>query len=201
MADTTRTFVALAIPDDRRAKLGRLQSLVAPEMPGTRWIDPSQFHATLAFLGDVPHADLGKVCKAVGGACADRGPLDLRLEGLGVFPDAARPRVAWVGLTGPDVEELKALRAALVEAVGHAGYPPDDDRFHPHVTLGRLHVRRDAPPPAGLDALLRHYHLWSAGSFRVAEVLTYSSTLTPEGPLYTPIARAPLVGGKVEASP
>ncbi len=201
MADTTRTFLALAIPDDRVAKLGRLQSLIAPEMPGTRWVDPTRFHATLAFLGDVPHADLGRVCRAVAVACADRGPLDLRLEGLGVFPDIERPRVAWVGLTGPDIEELGALRAAVVEAVGRAGYPPDDPRFHPHVTLGRLQVRRGAPAPAGLDALLRHYHLWSAGSFRVVEVVTYSSTLNPEGPLYTPIARAPLGGGKDQASP
>ncbi len=74
MADTTRTFLALAIPDDRRAKLGRLQSLIAPEMPGTRWVDPARFHATLAFLADVPHADLGRVRRAVAEACPDRGP-------------------------------------------------------------------------------------------------------------------------------
>lgn len=205
MPNTTRTFVAMAIPDDRRAKLGRLQSLIAPEMPGTRWVDPSLFHVTLAFLGDVPHADLGGVCRAVASACADRDPLRLRLEGLGVFPNAQRPRVAWVGVIGPDQEALADLQKAIVAAVTAAGYPPDDDRFHAHVTLGRINVKRGEGPSQGLDPLLRHYLKWSAGDFPVGEVITYSSNyspkMAPEGPTYTPIARAPLGGGKDEASP
>ena len=52
MPRTTRTFIAIAVPDDRAARLGHLQTRLAPEVPGARWVDPKQFHATLAFLGE-----------------------------------------------------------------------------------------------------------------------------------------------------
>ena len=203
MPDTTRTFIALEIPADKREKLGRLQSLIAPDVPGARWVEPGQFHVTLAFLGDIPHADLAGVCRAVAEAAAVHGPVDLRLEGLGVFPDPRRARVAWVGLTGGGIEALRAIQTDLVAATGRAGYPPEDERFAPHVTIGRIKVARGegASRPGDLTPLLRHYQKWMAGSFRAAEVVTFSSNLTPDGPAYSALARAPLLGGKNQAPP
>ena len=200
MPDTTRTFIALEIPADKREKLGRLQSLIAPDVPGTRWVDPGQFHVTLAFLGDVPHADLAGLCRAVGEVAAGHGPIDLRLEGLGVFPDPRRPRVAWVGLAGGGLEPLGALQQAVAEAASRAGYPPDQ-RFNPHVTIGYIKVSRGADPQPDLTPLLRHYQRWMAGSFHAAEVVTFASNPTPDGPAYAALARAPLAGRKTQASP
>lgn len=200
MPDTTRTFIALEIPADKRDKLGRLQSLIAPEIPGARWVEMGQFHVTLAFLGDVPHADLAGLCRAVAGVAAGHAPIDLRLEGLGVFPDPRRARVAWVGLAGPGLEALGALQRDVAAAANRAGYPPDE-RFSPHVTIGRLKIGRGADPPPDLSPLLRHYQRWMAGSFQAAEVVTFASNPTPDGPAYAALARAPLAGGKPQPSP
>ena len=63
--DSTRTFIAIAVPDLTAAKLVRLQSLLAPDIPGMRWAAASPFHITLAFLGDVAHAQLNEVCRGV----------------------------------------------------------------------------------------------------------------------------------------
>ena len=38
MARTTRTFIAVAVPDTLGAKLSRLQTLLAPSCPARRWI-------------------------------------------------------------------------------------------------------------------------------------------------------------------
>jgi 2'-5' RNA ligase len=198
MPDTTRTFVALAIPKEYRGKLGRLQAKIAPDFPGTVWVPPENFHVTLAFLGDVPHADLGGLCKAVGEAASGFGPMALRVEGLGVFPKPERPRVVWVGVIGPDLEALVELHRAVSGAAAKAGYPPADDRFHPHVTIGRMKVGRGPAPEIG--PVLRHYQGWAAGSFTAAEVVTFSSTLGDEGPTYTPISRAPLSDEKGEVT-
>ena len=198
MPSTNRTFIALEVPEERRVKLGRLQSLVAPEVPGARWVDPSQFHVTMAFLGEVENVDLDGVCRAVAEAAAGHPPLQLRLDGLGVFTEA-QPRTVWVGLAG-DLEALAALQKEIAEAAKRAGYPPDD-RFSPHVTIGRVKVGRAAAPVGDLGPLLRHYRGWSAGSFRVAEVVTFSSTLTPDGPVYPPLARAPLRARKTVMPP
>src|SRR5438309_7741697 len=81
MSRTTRTFVAIGVPEDRAAKLSRLQTLIAAEVVGVRWVDPKQFHATLAFLGDVDDTELNRVCGAVAEAAAGFGPFEVSLEG------------------------------------------------------------------------------------------------------------------------
>jgi RNA 2',3'-cyclic 3'-phosphodiesterase len=193
MAHTTRTFVAVPIPANLAEKLARLQGLLAAEVPGVRWVDRSQFHVTLAFLGDVPDADLNAVCTAVSNAAVGFEPLELRLEGLGVFPNPTKPGVLWVGLTGTGLDALAALQREVAEAVRRTGYPPDD-RFHPHATLGRPKSGRG--PTRDLTPLLNHYRTWAAGSFTASECITFASTLTPDGPVYAPLGRAPLEGRK-----
>src|SRR4051812_5974184 len=113
MSKPTRTFIAIPVPGDRAAKLGRLQSLVAADIPGARWVDPNQFHVTLAFLGDVDVGGLDPVCRAVAEASAGVDPFELRLEALGFFPSTIKPRTVWVGLTGPGVDVLAELRQAV----------------------------------------------------------------------------------------
>lgn len=194
MGSTTRTFIAVAVPEATGQKLQHLQTLLAPELPGARWSETLPFHLTLAFLGDVAHVDLNDVCRASAAAAAATEPFDLRLEGLGAFPDADRPRVVWVGATGPGLAPLGSLREGIVEAVRAIGQPPSDDRFHAHVTLGRLKPGRGPSPD--LAPLMKHYRTWSPGSFPVVEAVVYASTLTPDGPVYAPLGRAPLRGRK-----
>jgi 2'-5' RNA ligase len=189
MARTTRTFIAVAVPEPLGQKLTRLQTLLAPELPGARWVETLPFHLTLVFLGDVADTDLNDVCDATTGALSALPSFDLRLEGLGAFPDPVRPRVVWVGATGPGVAPLEALQQKVANAVREAGYPPDD-RFHPHVTLGRLRLGRGVSPD--LTSLVKHYRTWSPGSFTVAEAVVFASTVTAEGPHYAALGRVPL---------
>lgn len=44
-----RLFIAIELPDDLKAALGRLRV----DVPGARWVQPEQLHLTLAFLGEV----------------------------------------------------------------------------------------------------------------------------------------------------
>ncbi len=191
---SARVFIALTIPDVQRSRLGRLQGLVAPDLPGTNWVEPPLFHVTLAFLGDIPDVDLAPLCRAVADSTAGHRRFTLNLQGLGAFPDPTRPRVIWVGVAGPGLDALADLRADVVDAVAGAGYPPDDDRFSPHLTLGRLKSRRGAE--VDMTPLVAHYRTWSAGNFEVAAVVTFASTLAPEGPTYMALANAPLPGPK-----
>lgn len=192
MAHASRTFIAVAIPPAQRSRLERLQTLIAPDLPNARWVLPDQFHVTLAFLGDVPDTDLNKLCRSVADAVAGHDPFTLGLQGLGAFPDPAKPRVAWVGLAGPSLDALASLRSDVAEAAASAGFPPADDRFSPHVTLGRIKASRGDHPD--MTRLVAHYRTWGAGAVPFAEVITYASTLTPEGPAYMVLARAPLKG-------
>ena len=190
MPSTTRTFVALAVPPALSPKLKRLQEQLAGHAPGWRWEVVRPFHVTLAFLGDVEATDLNDVCRAVAEASSRIGKFSLTLEGLGAFPDPARPRVVWAGVGGPGLDALTGLRAEVAAAVARARYPTDDHAFRPHVTLGRAAPRK--PAPVDLTPIVSHYKTWHAGPFEVAEVVTFSSTLAPGQTDYAPLARAPL---------
>jgi 2'-5' RNA ligase len=194
MSRATRTFIAVTLPDSLTRKLTRLQALLGPELPGTRWSATLPFHLTLAFLGDVPDADLNAICRATVEASASSSPFDLRLEGLGAFPAPGRPRVIWVGVNGAGLVPLERLRADIVGAVRDVGHPPEDDRFHPHVTLGRVKTVRGAP--LDLTPWIKHYQTWSAGAWPISEAVVLASTLTPDGPEYMPLVHAPLRGRK-----
>jgi 2'-5' RNA ligase len=199
MPDTTRTFVAVAVPSTLGPRLTRLQEQLAAEAPEGRWAVPSPFHITLAFLGDVGHSDLNAVCLAVAGAASAQEPFELGLEGVGAFPNPARPRAVWAGVVGTGLEALNDLQAAVAGAVARLDYPTDPRPFHAHVTLGRFGPGRR--PVRDLTAVLGRYRAWRAGPFAVAEAVAFGSTLTRDGPVYAPLARAPLRHQKPDTSP
>ncbi|MFO0909738.1 MAG: RNA 2',3'-cyclic phosphodiesterase [Isosphaeraceae bacterium] len=203
MADTTRTFVAVAVPESLAARLRRLQQDLAPEVPEARMAVTPPFHVTLAFLGDVPHVDLSSVCRAVNAAAEAFSPFELTLQGVGAFPDPTRPRVLWAGLTGPGVETLHALQAVDAQAAAATGYPGDTQAFHPHVTLGRIKSGHDrkrggrSQEVRDLTSLLARRLRWFGGNFKVGEVVTFSSSFDPEKRnelVYAPLSRGTLRG-------
>ena len=203
MASTTRTFLAVAVPEALETKLTRLQQQLAPTLVDVRWSAAPPFHVTLAFLGDVAVADLNTVCKAVVASAAGFAPFMLRLEGLGVFPNPARPRVLWTGVGGAGVETLGELHAALGETIARLNYRGDGRTYQPHVTLGMFKPGGGGDPSANqaLNHMLGHYKTWRAGPFSVTEVVAFSSTNTREGPTYSALVRAPLRARKTGQTP
>lgn len=200
MAQTTRTFLAIDVPPAIADRLTKLQHKLAPQVPAFRWADSAPFHLTLAFLGDVPFADLNEVCAAANRAARASKRFEVQVVGLGAFPKPQRPRVAWAGFAGAGLEPLAALHRTLVVELRRIGRPPEDSRFTPHITLGRLKPgagRGKTPAPVpDLTAIVGEHHEWSPGAFVVGEVVVYSSTLTPEGPTYAALARAPLASAR-----
>lgn len=203
MAQTTRTFLAIDVPPNVAERLTKLQHKLAPSAPAFRWVDSTPFHLTLAFLGDVPFAELNEVCEAARQAARACKRFEVQVVGLGAFPKPERPRVAWAGFGGPGVEPLAALHREVVANLRRIGRPAEDTRFTPHVTLGRLKAgvgRGKAPSPApDLSAIVADHREWSPGTMFVGEVVVYSSTLTPEGPTYAALARAPLASAKARS--
>ncbi len=204
MPQTTRTFVAIAIPEPLGQKLVRLQAELEPLIPGCRWTASQPFHTTVAFLGEVRDRDLNEVCKAVeasvlavagSGACE---AFEVRLQGLGAFPSPARARVVWAGMTAPSLKPLLDLQQSIVGTLARAGYRPDQ-RFHPHVTLGRIKSSRSGA--SDLTDVVERFREWTGGSFTVSEITTFASTPGPGGPVYAPLGRARLATKKKSGLP
>ena len=97
---------------------------------------------TLAFLGDVPNSDLNEICQAVAANTVSLDRFEVEVRGLGAFPNATRPRVVWAGVAATNINALNELQQLVIGALERIGHAPDDRRFHPHVTLGRIKHHR-----------------------------------------------------------
>lgn len=173
-----RTFVAVEVPpveiEGHRTGTGSAGS-----------------HLTLLFLADVPEDRLDAVADVCRSVAATQGPFDVRLEGMGAFPDRERPGVVWVGIARPGADHLAALHDGLRAGVHPLGLPVDGRPFQPHLTLFR--VRR---PDQGPDvrALLDRHPREIFGRAEVRELLLKTSLLGANGATHTTRARAPLLG-------
>ncbi|MGH3367183.1 MAG: RNA 2',3'-cyclic phosphodiesterase [Nocardioidaceae bacterium] len=137
-----RLFVGVELPPPVRAHLeARLQDL-RDLLPGWRWAPSSQWHVTLAFLGEVPPERLPELTRRMGLAARRHRPFDLTLEGLKTFDSPRRARVLWVGVGGSR-RALSGLADSVSAGARRAKIELDDRRFRPHVTVGRRRTPDD----------------------------------------------------------
>jgi 2'-5' RNA ligase len=189
-----RLFVALEPPEPVRRRLaaaaGALRRGAGAAASEVRWVNEDNLHLTLQFLGAVPEERVEAVGRAVAEAAAGARPLSLEVKGAGGFPNARRPRVVWLGLSG-DVPALTALAAELGRRLAPLGFPPEARPFSAHLTLGRARDQRGAP---GLGGALAAASQDEGVAWRAADLVLFESHLSPGGPRYEAILRAPLGG-------
>lgn len=135
-----RLFVALEVPDDVRTAVDSAVAPMRPEHPGLRWVRPSGWHVTLAFVGEVEDERLADVTGAAQRAVgeASPGPIRCRLDEAGHFGR----RVLWLGIADDPAGAIAEVGARLQGALADAGLPVDRKDVHPHLTLARTRKRR-----------------------------------------------------------
>jgi RNA 2',3'-cyclic 3'-phosphodiesterase len=144
-----RLFVAAEVSPASREGLAAEIARVARLDPRAKPVAAANLHLTLAFLGATDPARVPAIEAALREVAEASSAPSVVVEGLGAFPDRARPRVIWAGLRDLDAPPRTA---SLARAVGAAllriGCPIDEpDRFHAHVTLARLEGRSAPAAP------------------------------------------------------
>ena len=181
--ESVRCFVAIEIPKPIQALLKPVQTHLQSEIRKASWTKSGNFHLTLKFLGDVHSEVVGAVSEAVQNVAATQSPFSVEFGGIGAFPSLARPRVIWVG-----VKHGAAMVSHLAKAVNLELKPLGfamDNRFHPHLTLGRLRSPINLQP---LKSVLRKYDTIDEATVRVNEITVMQSQLHPNGAIYTPLS-------------
>ncbi|MEP6688593.1 MAG: RNA 2',3'-cyclic phosphodiesterase [Gemmatimonadales bacterium] len=175
-----RLFAGIPIVDGARREIVTLLGSLRDSAWPVRWVHEEGLHLTLKFYGEVAPERLEVIEETVRFAGAGAGALALRLDALGAFPSAARPRVLWIGIDGPPALEL--LQDKLERAGEGIGFPPEGKPFQPHVTLGRVREGHRIPPH-GLEDFGESY---GRVTFVGAQLVLYESVLTTRGPRYEP---------------
>ena len=133
-----RAFIAVELPPAvREAVEGVVRELRSGIGDGVRWVRPEGVHLTLKFLGDIDADSVPAISDGLDRCAASAAPFDLFLEGVGVFPNARRPRVVWIGLGGA-LEPLLALQHSIDRELEGLGFARERRPFTPHLTLGRV---------------------------------------------------------------
>jgi 2'-5' RNA ligase len=186
-----RLFVALEPPEPARRRIAAaaaaLRRAAGAAAADVRWVPEENLHLTIQFLGAVPDERVAAVEQAVADAAIAARPLSLEVKGAGGFPNARRPRVVWLGLAG-DVAALSALAADLGRRLAPLGFAPEARAFSAHLTLGRARDPRGAP---GLGGSLAGAAQDDGVAWRAAELVLFESHLSPRGPRYEVVRRAP----------
>jgi len=138
-------------PEEQRALVGLLGQLdpAGAHVAILRPVRAEGIHLTLRFLGEVAAAEAQRAATACAMAAAMGDAFTIAFEPLGVFPNARRPRVVWVGLY-EGVAPLLALHQRLEDALLSMQVVASRERYTPHVTLAWV---RDEATPAAQAAL------------------------------------------------
>ena len=157
-----RVFLAIEIPDAVRAALtGPLEAL-KPLHESIRTNPVERMHLTLHFLGHLPRPRVEQLQPALAAIVLRHHRFRTTAQGVGAFPAITRPRVLWAGMAGAELPRLNPLHAELGEALRTGGVRVEGERFHPHLTLGR--IRRPLKAPER-DVLRDWSVRWGAASF------------------------------------
>lgn len=183
MASTLRAFVAFKLPAEIIDHAGALQDALQNCGLKLKWVKPKNLHLTLKFLGEIPPSDAVKIGRAMQIAVEKQPPLDLTVQGMGVFPGIRRPRVLWIGFGGM-VDALKRLHGRLEDQIEQLGYQRDKRGFKAHLTIAR--IKGAVNPKQLLDAIEEVGH-FAPLSFAVRDLILYESDLRPTGAIYTPL--------------
>jgi len=186
-----RLFIAVMLPSDVRERVAALVDLLADYHPILRPARPDDLHLTLRFLGDVTPDEERRASEACAAAVAGVGAFPLVVGGFGVFPNARRPRVVWLGVRDR-AAPLTSLQRRVEDELLRRGVIASRDDFTPHLTLAR--VRGDASPStrAALGAAVARLPGAEQARLTVTGISLVQSALTPRGSTYTALRTVPL---------
>lgn len=162
-----RLFVGLQPSQDFKEALTQVQDRLRASGVTGRYLDPSNLHMTLAFIGEWPE-NVSELLPEV------EKPFPITLSHIGIFEEAD---VLWAGMN-PSVE-LNNLAKRIRHILADEGIPFDRKSFNPHITLMRK-------PSMPRSIVLSDIGI-PAATMLVDEVFLYRSEHCKSGMVYSVI--------------
>lgn len=171
------------MPHEVKSALSVLQEEFKKYEADVRWVDPNNIHLTLKFLGNVDEKEILGIINIMREICKRYQPFNLRIGGVGVFPDTKSPRVIWAGVEYNTI--LEGLWMDIENEMMKIGFKREDRKFTPHLTLGRF---RSISGRENLSEIIKLHKDDDFGITLVKSISLMKSDLTPSGPRYSRIA-------------
>jgi 2'-5' RNA ligase len=108
-------------------------------------------------------------------------PFDIKIQGVGVFPNMRYPRVLWAGIR-EGADQLRSIFNQLEPQLRSLGFAPDTKGFSPHLTIARVKSGRNK---AELARRVEENLNYEFGIVKANCLRLKRSDLTPKGPIYS----------------
>lgn len=179
-----RAFLALPLP----ASDAEVLEAMAERLDVGRAVPADNMHLTLAFIGEVPEAELAEAAEALESLAPPA--FSFRLSGIQSFGNSQSGHS--LALAAEGGEPLRDLHDRIRSRLHGAGLPLERRRFRPHVTFARLPGRMTPEEDRKLTRFLSSEGDMTIEDIPVREFVLYESILTKAGAVYDPLAEYPL---------
>jgi 2'-5' RNA ligase len=135
--ETTRTFIAILLPDETRHALAAARKPFSEQRSSIRWEGTEKLHITLKFLGDIESRmtnRLEDVLLHELRLCTQRA---VTLAEWGFFSHRGEARIVFAAPSQSDIHCVDDVAAGVENACASLGMEKEKRQFHPHVTIGR----------------------------------------------------------------
>ncbi len=184
-----RTFIALELSKEIKEELSRLQDELKKADADVKWVKPDNIHLTLKFLGNVEDTKIEQIRNILKEISSKHMAFEISLFKIGAFPHLNYPRVIWVNID-KGCGETEEIAKEIENNLEKEGFARESRPFSAHLTLGRV--------KSGKNKLKLKQKCVSIDirpiSCVINHITFFQSTLTPRGPVYTPLYMAGFKG-------
>jgi 2'-5' RNA ligase len=173
-----RLFFAIDLPDTLKEALEPGAESLRDLGRHVRPVRRGGYHITMLFLGEQPDSNIPYLGKLARQAVEGARPCKLEISGIGFFP-----RVSFLTLSG-EIETLTIIASILADSCVDFLEKPETRRFKAHVTLAR---HKKKVTPSEKDRIRDAFAEFKGQSWIADELVLFSSELTPQGAIYTPV--------------
>ena len=171
-----RLFIALKTDLNKKVVFSA-EKLLMRRFSGVKWVEASNIHLTLKFLGEVERENIKQISDALSEVSHSFGQFSFFYEGINGLPNKRNAKVIFISAI--NTENIVNLMIRLDEKLVEFGFKKE--RTHiPHLTLGRIKGHGvNLETVQGLN--------FNRIDVNASGILLMKSTLTPQGPIYDEI--------------
>ncbi|MEM3784980.1 MAG: RNA 2',3'-cyclic phosphodiesterase [Candidatus Bathyarchaeia archaeon] len=180
MSESIRSFIAFDLENPVvKDKILEIQRALAKTGADLKLVEPENIHITLRFLGNISLSMVEKIFGEM--KKVQFSSFDIKICGLGAFPNVRYPRVVWAGIT-QGAEQLQNIFNQLEPQLRRLGFKPNPKGFSPHLTIARVKSGRNK---AELAKFIGEHSNYEFGVVKAECLRLKRSDLTPKGPVYS----------------
>jgi len=172
-----RAFLGIPIPDNLKSKVIGIQDRFSDF--DIKFVESENLHFNIKFFKEIENEKVKKYKEILEKISTQFEPFEIEISGLGAFPSKNYIRVIWLGVK-QGYQIFRSLTETIENSLEALG-AEREDRFIPHLTLGRVRSGRNKNE---LLILIRKLEDVEIGKMKIDKITVFQSKLSPKGPIY-----------------